>query len=311
MVGKVHPDGVHGGTSAGLDHGFDVQDRDPVLPAHGHPDLLAIPSEGGLVRLATDEDAAGEPVAARGRVGQGVGSISYDLLRQGIDQIEIARPAARGGQELPIRGRDHAVHVNRAVIERLVDHRRVGGHDPAGNKTEGRARILVEARQVDGGIHGIGPRIDHADGVGVLVGDEDAVVLLDRAASRGLRGDKSRPRGDGKGPERRGLQDRASRNVHVSPPRCAFRDDDQMRLVADRAERHSGAPVESMRPLAERRKCVSCWSRPPRDRMHRRFPPDARRGWRQVPEHAGGHNGSLGTSLSCSCVPDVVISRLI
>ena len=213
--GKVHPDGVHGCTSAGLDDGLDVQDRDPVLAAYGYPHLFAVPREGGFVRLATHQNAAGEPLGARGRVGQGVGSISDDFLREGIDQIEIARSATCGGQELPVRRGDHAVNVNRAVIERLVNHRRVGGHHAAGDETEGRARIFVEAGQVDGGVHGIALRIDDADGVGILVGDEDAIVRLDRAASRGLRGGKSRACGHGKRAERCGLQNRASGNVHL------------------------------------------------------------------------------------------------
>ena len=39
--------------------------------------------------------------------------------------------------------------VDRAVVERLAHHRHMRGHHAAGDETEGRTRVLVEACQID------------------------------------------------------------------------------------------------------------------------------------------------------------------
>src|SRR3954469_18765570 len=40
----------------------DVENRDSVLASYGHPEFFAVACEGGLVRLAADQDATAEQI---------------------------------------------------------------------------------------------------------------------------------------------------------------------------------------------------------------------------------------------------------
>ena len=55
--------------------------------------------------------------------------------------------------------------VDGAVVERLPHHGDVGRNHAAGDEPERRARVLVEAGQVDGVDQGVGARIDDGEPV--------------------------------------------------------------------------------------------------------------------------------------------------
>ena len=74
--------------------------------------------------------------------------------------------------------------VDRAVIERLAHHRHVGRHHATRNETEGWTRVLVKAGQINRAGYCVGRRINDAEGVGVLVANEDAVSARSRLSLR-------------------------------------------------------------------------------------------------------------------------------
>ena len=80
------------------------------------------------------------------------------------------------------------MRVDAAVIKRLMDHRRVCRHDARSHEAEGWAWVFVEAREVDCRLDRIAARVDHRDGVRILVRDEDPVIGPDAALSRLRRG---------------------------------------------------------------------------------------------------------------------------
>ena len=99
-----------------------------------------------------------------------------------------------------------------SMIERLGDHGSVGRHDPARHEPKWRTRILVEAREVDGDLHRIGPRIDHCQSVRVFIADEHAIVGLD-GGSGGRLGNGLCDRGHHRTGSR-ALYDVPSRDLH-------------------------------------------------------------------------------------------------
>src|SRR5829696_5108597 len=100
------------------------------------------------------------------------------LLSQGnaIEQSErLLRLDGRSSRSIPTR---------RASVGPESSSRSTSRSDAARHKAEGRARVLVEARQVDRCLDGVGARIDHRKGVRILVADEDAVFGLDPVLAR-------------------------------------------------------------------------------------------------------------------------------
>ena len=140
------------------------------------------------MRLPPDEDAAGQALGAGGGASLRVGCVAQHSAAGRVDEVHIAAAASGGGQQRAVGVGHGAVRVDAAVVQRFVDHGSVRWHDTAGHKPEGRAGVFVKAGQVDGGVHRVAGRVDDADGVGVFVGDEDAVLRGDVRAGGRRRG---------------------------------------------------------------------------------------------------------------------------
>jgi hypothetical protein len=103
-----------------------------------------------------------------------------------VDQINVAGATSRRGHEVIVGRRRGAVDGDRPVVERLMDHGRMGWDRATRDKAERRAWVFVEARQVDRGLDRIGAGIDDTERVGILVADKYAIPSL-RHRSRDLR----------------------------------------------------------------------------------------------------------------------------
>ena len=136
------------------------------------------------MRLAADQDAATEEI----RVGVGlrlrVRPAPENFLGPGVDQIDVAAAPTRRRDQAVVGRRRRAMDRDRTVVEGLLDHGDMRWSDAARHEAEGRAGVLVEARQVDRCLDGVGARIDHRKGVRILVADEDAVFGLNPALAR-------------------------------------------------------------------------------------------------------------------------------
>jgi len=57
------------------------------------------------------------------------------------------------------------MRINTAVVQGLVDHGGMGGHDAASDKAKRWPCVFVKAGEVDGGVHRVAGWVDHTDGV--------------------------------------------------------------------------------------------------------------------------------------------------
>lgn len=135
-----------------------------------------------LVRFAAQQQATTQALGVGGGPRRRVGCVADDAALLGVDQINVAGAAPAGGQQPAIGRRHRAVRIDTAVVQRLVDHRRVRWRHAGRHKAKRGTRVFVKAGQVDRRLDGVGLGVDDHQGVGVFVGDEDAVTRVDVAA---------------------------------------------------------------------------------------------------------------------------------
>lgn len=181
-----------------------TEHRDAVLAADRDPKFAPVARERRLVRLAADEDAAGQALGVGGVARLWVGAVADDPAGLRINQVDVRGAAASRGDQPGIRAGAKAVERNGTVVKRLLDHRSVRGNNPTCDEAEGRAVIFVEACQVDRGGDGVGQGIDHAERVRILVAQPDGVALLRSRRCGGrsclcVAGSGGEAGGDGKG----------------------------------------------------------------------------------------------------------------
>ncbi len=144
----VRREDLHAGTRGHLDLRLllecrRVDDRDIVFPAHGHPNLLAIGREEGLVRRAAD-----------------IGRMLH-RIRSGVDEGDGIGADRNDRERLVVRREPHAVNQDLALVER-AQIPRLGIAE------------LDDAEQL------VGRGVADGNRVGELLGGIDAVLAADR-----------------------------------------------------------------------------------------------------------------------------------
>ena len=116
---------------------LDVEDGDAVLAADRDPGGAAVAGEGGLVRLTADQNAARQPLRVGRRAGQRIGQVAEHLAIDRVDQVDVAASPSGRREQGAVRIR-HRAGGYAAVVQGLVDHRRMRWHHAAGDIAERR-----------------------------------------------------------------------------------------------------------------------------------------------------------------------------